>query len=157
MADRSADRSKDPVRTEGRGAAGSSSERSEATAPGGVIEASEEEARRELRGGARPLLIDFHATWCGPCRWLEPVLEDLSGEFGERVTFLKVDVDQAEALAAEYRIASVPTVVLVRDGEEVGRSLGLEPDRLRAMLEDLPVAADMRGGEAGGGSPAGEG
>lgn len=104
-----------------------------------------------MERGQRPILVDFHATWCGPCRWLEPVLEELSGEFGDRVTFLKVDVDEAPTLARELRIASVPTVVLFRDGGEVGRSLGLEPARLRVMLEEVtgrraaPEGATLQG------------
>ncbi|MEX2531403.1 MAG: thioredoxin [Gemmatimonadota bacterium] len=113
---------------------------------GGVVDASEEEARRELARRQRPVVVDFHATWCGPCRWLEPVLEELSGEFGDSVTFLKVDVDEAPALAGELRIASVPTVVFFRDGEEVGRSLGLEPARLRVMLEEV---TELRGAPEG--------
>ena len=130
--------------------------RPEGTAARGVIETSEEGARAELRAGGRPVLVDFHATWCGPCRWLEPVLETLSGEFGEGVTFLKVDVDRAPALTAENRIASVPTVVLFRGGEEVGRSLGLEPERLRAMLEEVLRAEDGPGDSMGQGPSAEE-
>ncbi|TVP79074.1 MAG: thioredoxin [Gemmatimonadales bacterium] len=94
---------------------------------------SDEHFRRRVRESTTPLLVDFHATWCGPCKWLEPILEQVAREAGERVAILKVDVDLAPETAEAFRIASVPTVVLLREGREVERSLGVEPQRVRAM------------------------
>lgn len=83
-----------------------------------------------------PLLVDFHAEWCGPCRWLEPVLDDLARECAGRVLVVKVDTDRIAEVAREHRVASLPTVILFRNGRERDRSLGIEPERLKAMVAD---------------------
>lgn len=110
----------------------------EALDPGVVHDLSEEEFRRLALEGPGPILVDFHATWCGPCKWLEPVLVRLSQEGEGRFLVARVDVDQAEDAARDYAIGSVPTVILFRQGAEVGRSLGVEPDRLAEMVRELP-------------------
>ncbi|WP_254766691.1 thioredoxin [Salinilacihabitans rarus] len=80
------------------------------------------------------VLVDFFATWCGPCRMLEPVLERLADETD--ATIAKVDVDQHGALAAEYGVRGVPTLVLFADGEQVEQQVGALPaDRLQSMIE----------------------
>jgi len=100
-----------------------------------VSEVSKAEFRSAVLESPVPVLVDFHATWCGPCAWLDPVLTELARKAGGRYRVVKVDVDGAPELARRYRIGSVPTVVLLRNGEEVDRSVGVEPQRLRAMLE----------------------
>lgn len=71
-------------------------------------------------------LVDFFADWCGPCRMLAPVIHQVAGEMGGRLGFLKVDVDDAQETAAKFGVTSIPTVVLVKDGKEVGRFVGLK-------------------------------
>jgi len=75
-------------------------------------------------------LVDFSATWCGPCRMLAPVLEEISEKLGDRVKFYNVDVDDAPELAAEYRVNSVPCVVLMKQGEFVDQSIGFKPGNM---------------------------
>ena len=70
-------------------------------------------------------LVDFFATWCGPCKMLSPVLEELSSEYSD-VNFVKVDVDEENELAAKYGIMSIPTIYLLKDGEVVARTGGYQ-------------------------------
>ncbi len=88
-----------------------------------------------------PLLVDFFATWCGPCAWIVPTLRALNEAFGERVRIVKVDVDQVPDLARSLRIGSVPTIVLFEQGVEVERSIGVEPERVRRMVEEAAARA----------------
>ena len=72
-------------------------------------------------------VVDFSATWCGPCKMLAPVLEDISEKMDGKVKFYNVDVDDAPELAAEYRVNSVPCVVMMKKGEFVDQSIGFKP------------------------------
>lgn len=72
-------------------------------------------------------VVDFSATWCGPCKMLAPVVEQLSEEFAGKVDFYNVDVDECSDLAAEYRVMSVPCLVMMKNGEFVDQSIGFKP------------------------------
>ncbi len=72
-------------------------------------------------------VVDFNAVWCGPCRMLAPVLEAVSEELGDRVSFYSVDVDECPELAAEYRVQSVPCLVLMKKGVFADQSIGFKP------------------------------
>lgn len=73
------------------------------------------------------VLVDFFATWCGPCKMLAPVLEDLSSEFAGKAEIVKVDVDQDQALAMQFGIMSVPTMIIFKDGKAVKQLQGFTP------------------------------
>ena len=80
-------------------------------------------------------LVDFFATWCGPCKMLGPVLEELDGEF-PNVDFIKVDVDQEEGLAQQYNVMSIPTVFILKDGEVVAKTGGMQPkSTMKSFIE----------------------
>lgn len=73
------------------------------------------------------LVVDFYATWCGPCKKLSPTLDEVSEEFGEQVNIVKVDVDESEDLAMNYGIRSVPTVLFFKNGQQVDKFVGALP------------------------------
>lgn len=73
------------------------------------------------------LVVDFFATWCGPCKKLSPTLDEVSEELGEQVNIVKVDVDESEDLAMDYGIRSVPTVLFFKNGQQVDKFVGALP------------------------------
>ncbi|MBR6442738.1 MAG: thioredoxin [Clostridia bacterium] len=81
-------------------------------------------------------VVDFNATWCGPCRMLAPVLEDISEKYEGKVSFYSVDVDESPALAMQFRVSSVPCLVLLKDGQFVDQSIGFRPEpQLTAWID----------------------
>ena len=88
----------------------------------------------EVIGSEIPVLVDFWAPWCGPCKMLGPVISELAEEYEGKVKVGKVNVDEEDELAAQYGIQSIPTVLLFKGGEVVEQSLGFKP---KAFFEDL--------------------
>lgn len=80
---------------------------------------------KELINSDQPLLVDFHATWCGPCKQLAPELERLKQMLGERIRIIKIDVDQNPQAAAVYEVSGVPTLILFRKGQILWRQSGV--------------------------------
>lgn len=88
----------------------------------------------EIINGDKPVLVDFWATWCGPCKMLAPTIEELSAELEGKVVVAKLDVDKAQDVAMKYGVMSIPTLVLFEKGEEVRRTVGFQP---KARLLDF--------------------
>lgn len=84
----------------------------------------------------KPVLVDFFATWCGPCKMMHPILEELHQKVGEKARILTVDVDKNEQLAAVYNVRSVPTLIIFQNGEVKWRGAGVhQAAQLEAELE----------------------
>ena len=89
-----------------------------------VNEINEESFQSKVRESKGFVYVDFYATWCGPCKMMHPVLEQLKDELGDSIRIIKIDVDKNEAISAQYRIMSVPTFMLFKNGEAVWRQSG---------------------------------
>lgn len=91
---------------------------------------------KEIINGPKPVLVDFFAEWCGPCKTMAPVLSELSSDLKGRAVILKVDVDKNQAASQAFNVRGVPTFVLFKDGKEVWRKSGALPKQmLTAAIE----------------------
>jgi thioredoxin 1 len=105
-------------------------------AEGKLFEASDGNFDQEILKADKPALVDFWAPWCGPCKALGPIVEELAASYGDRVKFAKVNVDDNPRISATYGIRSIPTLILFKDGKILDSMLGLVPrDRLEAFLK----------------------
>ncbi|MGP8237351.1 MAG: thioredoxin [Limisphaerales bacterium] len=106
-----------------------------------IVELTEEGFETEVIQAAIPVVVDFYAPWCGPCKMLAPVLEQLAGEFAGRLKFAKANVDEAPELAERFKVSGVPTLVLFHGGKAVDQVVGLTGLRqLKAWLEKAASA-----------------
>lgn len=91
----------------------------------------------ELINDSKPTLVDFYATWCGPCKMQGPVLEQVKAKMGDSVNIVKIDVDKNAELSARYRVQSVPTLIVFKNGAALWRASGLhQADQLEAKLRE---------------------
>ena len=91
-----------------------------------VITVTNENFEREVLHADKPVLVDFWATWCGPCRMVSPIVDEIAEERSD-VKVCKINVDEEAELAAKFRIASIPTLLVVKDGQVVNQSVGARP------------------------------
>jgi thioredoxin 1 len=96
----------------------------------------------EVLTSDKPVLVDFWAEWCGPCKMLAPVVEKIAGVMGDRVKFVKVDTDTNQSLAGEYSVSGIPCLILFKGGQAVDRVVGFVPEgKINDMLaKHLAVA-----------------
>ena len=89
-----------------------------------IIKVNSQNFEEEVIKSEKPVLIDFYADWCGPCKMLSPIIDEIAEENSE-IKVVKVNVDDAQDLAMKYQVMSIPTLVVIKNGEEVNRSVGL--------------------------------
>lgn len=98
-----------------------------------IVHATDENFTSETNSGL--VLVDFWAPWCGPCKMIAPVLEDLDSEIGDKVKIVKVDVDENQESAGKFGVMSIPTLIVLKDGELVDKVVGFQPKE--ALAERL--------------------
>jgi thioredoxin 1 len=94
-----------------------------------VPEASQATFAKEVLASDKPVVVDFFATWCGPCRKMGPIIESLSKDYAGKVSFVRVDVDKNNALALKYNISGIPAIKIFKGGQVVDSSVGLGPEQ----------------------------
>ena len=85
----------------------------------------------------KPVLIDFFATWCGPCKMLGPILKEVKDNLGDRISIIKIDVDKNQQIASKYQVRGVPTMILYQEGKQLWRQSGVltKDEIIRVILE----------------------
>jgi len=108
-----------------------------------VQEVDDRQFESEVLKADKPVLVDFWAPWCGPCRMVAPVVKELAGEYEGKVEFRKLNTDENPMVSAKYNIRSIPTLLLFKDGQQVEQIVGYRPkaqikDRIEAALTSAP-------------------
>ena len=104
------------------------------------IKVTKENFASEVLASEKPVVVDFWATWCGPCRMIAPVLEELAEKYEDKLTVGKVNVDEEMELAVKFTVASIPTLMVFKGGEMVAKTLGYMPlEKVEGWLKEAGV------------------
>jgi len=101
-----------------------------------IVTLTQDNFESEALKSTSPVLVDFWAEWCGPCKMIAPVLDELATEYQGKIKIGKVNVDEQQALAAQYKVSAIPTLLLIKNGEVVEQTRGAKSKRdLKASLD----------------------
>lgn len=104
-----------------------------------ALEVTDSSFEKDVLESGKPAMVDFWATWCGPCRMVAPTVEEIANEYGDQAVIAKVDVDNNQEVAAEYGIRNIPTILFFKDGKVVDKVVGVAPksqleQKLKAIM-----------------------
>jgi len=109
---------------------------------GNVVEITDQNFQSEVIDSGEPVLIDFWAPWCGPCRMIAPMVEELAGEYKGSVKIGKINIDDNPSAANNFGVSSIPTLMIFKAGEVIDRFVGVQPkNKLQAALDAAKVTA----------------
>ncbi|PID78062.1 MAG: thioredoxin [Deltaproteobacteria bacterium] len=100
----------------------------------GIIEINDSDFEKEVLKSDKPVLVDFWAPWCGPCKAIAPAVEELAGKYGDKIKFCKCNVDESPATPSNYGIKAIPTIILFKNGQIAEQNTGLAS---KDLLEEL--------------------
>lgn len=100
-----------------------------------TITITKDNFENEVIQSDKPVILDFWAGWCGPCKMLSPVIDEIAVEAGDRIKVGKINVDEETELASKFRVMSIPTIIAIKDGEVVDKKVGVQPkDAIISMV-----------------------
>jgi len=101
-----------------------------------IIEVNQDSFQKSVLEAQKPILVDFWAPWCGPCRAVAPVVEELAKEYQGKVDFAKVNVDESPFIASKFSVMSIPTLIVFKDGKPAEQVVGFKPkDQIKKILD----------------------
>jgi thioredoxin 1 len=100
-----------------------------------TVTVTDDSFEKDVLNSDKTVVVDFWATWCGPCKMVAPVLDEIAGENSEKITVAKLDIDQNPSTARDYQVMSIPTMIVFKDGRPVKQIVGAKPKA--ALLNDL--------------------
>jgi len=101
-----------------------------------IIEVNQDSFQKSVLEAQKPILVDFWAPWCGPCKAVAPVIEELAKEYQGKVDFAKVNVDDSPFIASKFNVMSIPTLILFKDGKPIEQVVGFKPkDQIKKLID----------------------
>lgn len=103
-----------------------------------IIHVTDSTFEQQVLNSSRPVMVDYWAEWCGPCRMIAPILEEIAGEYADKLTVAKINIDENQAVAARYAVRGIPTLMIFKDGAVAGTKVGaLSKSQLSAFIDSV--------------------